>query len=75
MRTERIESGLQPRTWSFNRPGQTPARQLVLLTDGNGEVEAGEGRFAPDAPAIVWLGGPPPSRLRIGAGAAGPGRR
>lgn len=71
MRTERIESGLQPRTWSFNRPGQTPARQLVLLTEGHGEVEVEDGRFALNAPAIVWLGRLGPSRLRIGAGAAG----
>lgn len=71
MKTERIESGLQPRTWSFNRPGQTPARQLVLLMEGNGEVEAGDRRFALNAPAIVWLGSPGASRLRIGAGAAG----
>jgi AraC-like DNA-binding protein len=71
MRIEPIESGLQARTWSFNRPGQAPARQLVLLTDGNGEVEAGEGRFVLDAPAVVWLGGLHISWLRIGAGAAG----
>ncbi|MCO5162059.1 MAG: AraC family transcriptional regulator [Mesorhizobium sp.] len=71
MKTERIESGLQPRTWSFNRPGQTPARQLVLFTEGNGEVETKDGRFVLNAPAIVWLGDVGPSRLRIAAGAAG----
>lgn len=71
MKAERIESGLQSRTWSFNRPGGTPARQLVLLTEGEGEVEVGEGRFPLSAPVIVWLGRLDVGKLRIGAGAAG----
>ena len=36
MNVERIESSLQPRFWSFNRTGQAPSRQLVLLSEGEG---------------------------------------
>lgn len=71
MRAERIESSLHPRSWSFNRQAENAARQLVLLTDGAGEAEAGETRLAIAAPAAVWVGDGKPGRLRVDAGATG----
>lgn len=71
MYVERIEGGLQPRLWSFNREGQTPSRQLVLLSDGNGEAEVDGDRHAISGPAVMWLGSLRVGRLRIDAGAAG----
>lgn len=71
MNVERIESSLQPRLWSFNRPGQSPSRQLVLLSDGNGEAEVDSERHAISGPAVMWLGSQRVGRLRIEAGAAG----
>lgn len=71
MNVERIESSLQPRLWSFNRPGQTLARQLVFISDGNGEAEMGGVRLTIAGPAVMWLGSLGTGRLRIEAGAAG----
>ena len=71
MRAERIESSLQPRSWSFNRPAEAPARQLLLLTDGTGEAEVEETRFSLSAPGLLWLGDMKPGRLRAQAGATG----
>lgn len=71
MRAERIESSLHPRYWSFNRQREGLARQVVFLTDGAGEAEAGGERFAISAPAIMWLGGMKPGRLRAEAGTTG----
>lgn len=71
MKAERIESGLQPRVWSFNRSADSTARQIVLLTDGAGEAEAGATRLSVSAPALVWLGDLQPGRLRVEAGGTG----
>ncbi len=71
MKAERIESGLQPRTWSYNRAGQAPARQLVLIAEGAGEIETASDRIALGAPAVAWLGSLRQCRLRIDAGSAG----
>lgn len=71
MKAERIDSSLHPRIWSFNRDAGGLARQLVLLTDGFGEAEAGGERFSIVAPAVMWLGGMKPGRLRTEAGATG----
>lgn len=71
MKVERIDSSLHPRVWSFNRGAEGPARQVVLLTDGTGEAENEGERFVVVAPAILWLGGMKPGRLRIEAGATG----
>lgn len=46
-------------------------RQLLLLTDGSGEAEIGDGRLAIEAPALCWLAGRGPGRLRTEAGATG----
>lgn len=71
MRAERIDSSLHSRFWSFNREAGSPARQLVLLTDGLGEAETDGERFAIAAPAILWLGSMKQGRLRTQAGATG----
>ncbi len=71
MKAERIESSLQPRTWSFNRPHEAADRQIVVLTDGAGETESGDERHAIAAPALLWLGDMKPGRLRAEAGATG----
>jgi AraC family transcriptional activator of pobA len=70
MRVERIEPGLHARSWSFNRHGEA-ARQFVLVSDGAGEAEAGDDRFAIAAPALLWLGSARPGRLRLDAGTTG----
>lgn len=66
-----IDCGLHARFWSFNGPTGTVTRQLVLLTDGGGEAEAGGQRLAIAAPALLWLGDMKPGRLRLEAGATG----
>src|SRR5690606_24196230 len=71
VKADRIESGLQARTWSFNRQPETLARQIVLLTDGDGECESGKERFHIAAPAVLWLGSMRSGRLRAEAGATG----
>ena len=71
MKAERIESGLQRRSWSFNRQSDTAERQIVLLTDGIGEAETGERRIAIEAPALLWLGDLRPGRLAVEAGSTG----
>jgi len=71
MKSDRIESSLQPRVWSFNRNADSTARQLVYLTDGAGEAEAGAARLPIVAPALAWLGDLQPGRLRIEAGGTG----
>lgn len=71
MRAERIESSLQPRSWTFNRQSESLARQFLLLTDGAGEAEVENGRFALAAPAVLWLGDMKQGRLRAQAGATG----
>jgi AraC family transcriptional activator of pobA len=71
LKVERIEALLYPRIWSFSREPDQPARQLVLLTDGSGEVEIGDRRLAIEAPAIAWLADRAPGRLRAEAGATG----
>lgn len=71
MKAERIESALQPRSWSFNRQAGAEARHFLLLTDGAGEAEAGSARMQLTAPAVLWLGDMKPGRLRIAAGATG----
>lgn len=70
MKAERIESSLHPRIWSFNRQG-VPQRQLALLTDGAGEVEAGAERFSAEGPAFILVGSLRPGRLRTEAGTTG----
>ncbi len=71
MRAERIESSLQPRSWSFNRQSEAASRQLLLLTDGSGEAEVEDVRFSLSAPGLLWLGDMKPGRLRAQAGATG----
>ncbi|MGE0503372.1 MAG: helix-turn-helix transcriptional regulator [Rhizobiaceae bacterium] len=71
MKAERIESALFPRSWSFNRESDEPARQAVLVTDGTGEAEVGRQRFAIEGPALAWLGDPRSGRLRTEAGTTG----
>lgn len=71
IKAEQFESGLQPRTWSFNRSADALARQFVLLTDGSGEAETSRNRFAIAAPALVWLGDMQPGKLRVEAGGTG----
>lgn len=71
MRAERIESSLQPRSWSFNRPSEAASRQLLLLTDGTAEAEVENARFTMTAPAVLWLGDMKAGRLRAQAGATG----
>jgi AraC family transcriptional activator of pobA len=66
-----IDCGLHARFWSFNGATGGVARQLVLMTDGGGEVEAGGQRLAIAAPALLWLGDMKPGRLRLEAGATG----
>lgn len=71
MKAERVESSLYPRFWSFNREENALMRQIVVLTDGSGEVELGERRMALEAPALLWLGEAGTGRLRVEAGATG----
>lgn len=71
MDVDTIDCGLHARFWSFNGAGSDVARQLLLVTDGGGEAEAGGQRFAIAAPALVWLGDLKPGRLRLEAGATG----
>ncbi|MEX0409089.1 AraC family transcriptional regulator [Aquibium sp. LZ166] len=71
MKAERIESSLQRRFWSLNRLSDLAERQVVLLTDGSGEAEAGEDRLSIEAPALLWLGDQQPGRLRVEAGSTG----
>lgn len=71
MKTERITSGLQPRVWSLNREGAASGRQIVVLTDGEGEAQAGDESFPLAAPALLWLGGGAPVQLQTAAGATG----
>jgi AraC family transcriptional activator of pobA len=71
MKAEPIESSLHSRIWSFNRQSENVARHVVLLTDGTGEAEIGDLRFAVSAPAILWLGNTEPGRLRVEAGGTG----
>ncbi len=66
-----IDCGLHARSWSFNGATGGVARQLVLMTDGGGEAEAGGQRLAIAAPALLWLGDMKPGRLRLEAGATG----
>ena len=56
MRAEKIDSGLQARTWSFNRQAETPARQFALITDGTAIGETDGSRFDVTAPSVLWLG-------------------
>lgn len=71
MRAERIDSSLHPRSWSFNRQAETVARQIVMISDGSAEAEIGGERLALSAPAVLWLGGMKPGRLRSEAGTTG----
>jgi len=71
VKAERIDSGLQQRIWSYNRQPEALARQIVLLTDGQGEAGSGDERFTITAPAVMWLGSMKPGRLRTEAGATG----
>lgn len=71
MKAEAITSSLQPRVWSLNREGSASARQIVLLTDGTGEAEAGDETFPLAAPVLLWLGGGQPVQLHTAAGATG----
>ncbi len=71
LKLERIDSSLHPRIWSFNREPDQSSRQLLLLTDGAGEAEIGNSRFAVEAPALAWLADTAPGRLRVEAGATG----
>lgn len=71
MKAERIESSLQKRVWSFNRAADATERQIVLLTDGSGEAEAGRERLALEAPALLWAGDLKPGRLVVEAGSTG----
>lgn len=66
-----IDCGLHARFWSFNGATGGVARQLVLMTDGGGEAEAGGQRLAIAAPALLWLGDMKPGRLRLEAGSTG----
>lgn len=71
MKAEKIESSLHPRSWTFNRQPENSARQLVVLTDGAGQVETAASSFAIIAPAVLWLADQTPGRLRVEAGATG----
>jgi AraC-like DNA-binding protein len=71
VKAERIEASLHARRWSINRPSETPARQIVMLTDGAGEAETDTQRFTVMAPAVLWLGGMKPGRLGTEAGSTG----
>ncbi len=71
MHTERIESSLQARSWSFNRRREDASRQLVMLLDGAGEAETDRERHLIVAPALMWLGDLTPGRIRTQAGATG----
>lgn len=70
MRIERIEPGLHPRSWSFNRYGE-PARQFVFVGDGTGEADTDGERFTIATSTLLWLGNAKPGRLRMDAGATG----
>lgn len=71
MKAEKIESSLHPRSWTFNRQPENSARQMVVLTDGAGQVETAASSFAIIAPAVLWLADQTPGRLRVEAGATG----
>ena len=77
MRAQRLESALQPRVFLLNREGANSGRQLVLLGDGSAEATAAgpaqdeAETFSLAAPALLWLGGGRPVRLRAAAGATG----
>lgn len=71
MKVERFESSLHPRIWSINRNSASTGHHLVLFTDGTGEAETGEERHGVSAPALLWIGGMNPGRLRVEAGATG----
>lgn len=71
MKVERFESSLHPRIWSFNRHAGSFGRHLALITDGAGEAETDGERFSFTSPAMLWLGGMKPGRLRVEAGATG----
>ena len=71
MKAEKIESSLHPRSWTFNRQPENSARQMVVLTDGAGQVETAASSFSIIAPAVLWLADQTPGRLRVEAGATG----
>lgn len=71
MKAERIESGLQRRSWSINRPDQEVARHVVFLLEGAGEAETENRSLHIEGPAVLWLGGMRAARFSVGAGASG----
>lgn len=71
MKAERVDTALQPRSWSLGRAGQDAARHVVLLLDGTGEADSGDQHIALSAPVVLWLGSQKGGRLRIDAGGSG----
>ncbi len=71
MDVDAMDCGLHARFWSFNSDAGDVGRQLVFVSDGAGEAEAGDQRFSIAAPTVLWLGDLRPGRLRMEAGATG----
>ena len=66
-----VQGALHSRIWTFNRAPETAERVLILLTDGNGELEWSDGLTTLSAPAVQWLGIPASAKLRLAAGTSG----
>lgn len=71
MRLQRITSALHARQWTFNRPGETPARTLLCLTDGAAEADMEAGGQQVAAPALLWLGEFKSGQITAQAGSTG----
>ncbi len=68
---EKVTSALHRRVWSFNRDAGKAERLLVLLTDGNAEIDRDGEAAAIEGPAIQWIGDVAPTQLRLDPGTTG----
>ncbi len=67
---QRIGSGLGQAVWRLGRQPQA-GRALVLIEDGEAELENGSERTLIEGPSLCWLTDPPNCRLTLRAGSAG----
>ena len=67
----RIEAGLQARAVALGRRDHATTRALVLVSDGNGRLRAGDGERPLEGPALAWLARPTGRRLTLEAGTTG----
>jgi AraC family transcriptional regulator, transcriptional activator of pobA len=67
---QRIGSGLGQAVWRLGRQPQA-GRALVLIEDGEAELERGSERSTIEGPGLCWLRDPSNCRLILRAGSAG----